>query len=205
VEPLLVAKDLPGLLQLLKTRWTKEQLKELLSSHHTDAKKVALLALALVGQTCCITELARQLRDGDPIINELAEHALWSIWFRAGTPEANHQLARGAMAMERHDYDHAIKHFTRAAEMCPDFAEAYNQRAIAQYLLEHYDESIADCRLAVERMPVHFGAFAGMGHCFAHQRKMPEAIESYERALAINPRLECIRETVAHLRGCCKS
>jgi tetratricopeptide (TPR) repeat protein len=134
------------------------------------------------------------------MVNEMAEHALWSVWFRGGTPQANHELARGAQAIERRAFDHAIQHFSRAIEMCPDFAEPYNQRALANYLREHYEASVGDCEKAVERMPCHFGALAGLGHCYAHLGKPREAIDAYERALAVNPHLECIHQTIEQLR-----
>ncbi len=88
----------------------------------------------------------RVLRDPDPIVNEMAEHALWSIWFRCGkTHEANHELCLGTKALNHRDFDLAISHLTRAIELDPTFAEAYNQRAIAHYLQERYDDSITDC------------------------------------------------------------
>jgi tetratricopeptide (TPR) repeat protein len=93
-----------------------------------------------------------------------------------------------------------MKHFTRATELDPTFAEAYNQRAITKYLNERYEESIADCREAVERMPCHFGALAGLGHCHAHQGRLAEAVACYERALEINPHLDGIREAIAELK-----
>ena len=145
--------------------------------------------------------MAVELRHADPMVNEMAEHALWSVWFRSGTPQANHELARGAQAIERRDFDHATKHFTRAIELSPDFAEPYNQRALANYLRERYEASVKDCEQAVERMPCHFGALAGLGHCHAHLGNAREAIEAYERALQVNPHLECIRQTIEHLRG----
>jgi tetratricopeptide (TPR) repeat protein len=200
VQPLLERQDLPGLMSLLKTRWTGDQLRELLKGNHLDAKKVALLALSYVGTGCCAKELAQQLKDPDPIVNEMAEHALWSIWFRLGTPPANHELGRGAQALGRREFDHAIEHFTRAIEMCPDFAEAYNQRAIAQYLQEHWEESVADCERTVERMPFHFGALAGMGHCYAHLGKLRRAIKCYENALEVNPHLGCIQQAIGELK-----
>ncbi len=83
------------MLSLLKTHWTSDQIRALLKGDHLDAKKVALLALGYVGTACCLPELAAQLCDSDPVVNELAEHALWSIWFRMGSPPANHELARG--------------------------------------------------------------------------------------------------------------
>jgi len=198
---LLERQDLCGLLQFLKSRWQPEQIVELLKSRHCDARKVAALALGLVGGKCCLGPLSEQLKDPDPIVNEMAEHALWSIWFRSGSCEANHQLAKGAQAMERQEMPEAIRHFTRAIEIDPKFAEAYNQRAIAHYLLEHFDESIDDCRRTTELMPCHFGAWAGMGHCHAHTGRLQQALKCYQKALSINPHLECLVEACDELKG----
>jgi tetratricopeptide (TPR) repeat protein len=201
VQPLLERKDLTGLLSLLHSRWNCNQLRSLLHSDHLDAKKVALLAIGLVGTPGAIPALAVELKHPDKMVNEMAEHALWSVWFRSGTPQANHELARGAQAIERREFEHAITHFSRAIELSPEFAEPYNQRALANYLREHYEESVEDCKEAVERMPCHFGALAGLGHCYAHLGKPREAIEAYEKALAANPHLECIQQTIEHLRS----
>jgi tetratricopeptide (TPR) repeat protein len=201
VKPLLEKKDLCGLLSFLKSRWQADQIVELLKSRHCDARKVAALALSLVGGACCLGPLAEQLKDPDPVVNEMAEHALWSIWFRSGSCEANHQLGKGAQAMERQELPLAIKHFTKAIEIDPKFAEAYNQRAIAHYLLEEFDESVTDCQRTADLMPCHFGAWAGMGHCHAHQGKFAEALACYQRALEINPHLECLKEACDELKG----
>ena len=201
VQPLLASMDLKGLMHLIKSRWTSDQLEGLLASGHTDAKKVALLAVGLVGTDCCAVRLAKFLKDPDPVVHEMAEHAMWSIWFRMGSPEANHQLARGAQALERRDVEHAITHFDRAIALSPSFPEAYNQRALAHYLAERYEPSIADGQRTVERMPVHFGAWATMGHCHAHLGRPREAVECYERALALHPHLSCIRQAVGELKG----
>jgi HEAT repeat protein len=100
VKPLLERQDLCGLLALLKTRWTAKQIVDLLKSRHCDTRKVAALALGLVGGKCCLGPLADQLKDPDPVVNEMAEHALWSIWFRSGNEEANQLLCKGAQAMD---------------------------------------------------------------------------------------------------------
>jgi tetratricopeptide (TPR) repeat protein len=201
VEPLLARKDLPGLLSLLKTNWNPEQIRDLLRSPHTDARKVALLALALVGPSCCTHELSHHLKDPDPLINELAEHALWAIWLRMGkTTEVNQLVCRGAGALSTRDFDKAIQLFNQAIRLDPDFAEAYNQRAIAYYLSEDYEKSIADCHRVTVRMPCHFGAWAGMGHCHAHLEHIPEAIDCYQKALAINPHLSCVKESICELK-----
>ena len=200
VQPLLEAQDPAALLELLKSRWTCDQITGLLSSSSCDARKVAALALALIGKPCCLEQLAAQLRHPDPMVNQMAEHALWSIWFRCGTLEANHELCCGTRALNRKDYERATRHFSRAIELDPTFAEAYNQRAIVKYLQERYDESLEDCTRAVERMPCHFGAWAGMGHCHAHEGRLAEAVDCYKKALSINPRLSGVPQVLGELK-----
>ena len=201
MQPLLEVKDAQGLLDLLRNRYTGAQITALLRSPHQDARKVAALAISLVGTTCCLPKIAPLLKDPDPLVNQMAEHAMWSIWFRSGaTPEANKELCRGTKALNARDFDKALEHLGRAIEMDPAFAEAYNQRAIIHYLQERYEESIDDCRRAVERMPLHFGAWAGMGHCHAHLGRPGEAVECYERALSINPHLDGIPQSIQELK-----
>lgn len=199
IQPMLEAQSPAALLELLKSRWTRDQIKQLLFCDCADARKVAALALALVGGKCCLKDLAAQLKHPDPMVNQMAEHALWSIWFRLGSIEANHELCRGTQYLNRGEYDHAICCFTKALEKDPNFAEAYNQRALAKYLLERYDESLEDCARTVQLMPCHFGAWSGMGHCHAHMGRINEALECYEKAISINPGFGGIRQAIAEL------
>ena len=200
VTPLLEGQDLGALVTLLKANWTHQQIASLFTSENPDARKVAAFSFGLVGQACCVNKLAALLRDPDAMVHQMAEHALWSIWFRSGTPEANHEVCRGTKALNRRDFEHALTHFNRAVDFDPSFAEAYNQRAIVHYLSERFEESVEDCHRTVSRMPCHFGAWAGMGHCYAHLGKHAEAIRSYEKALEINPRLEGVRQALDELR-----
>lgn len=199
VRPLLEQMDLTGFSGTVLSRWNEKQIASLLRSKNCDARKVAALALGIVGGTCCIPLLAERLGDSDPFTNQMAEHALWSVWFRLGSAEANQQLARGAMAMQSRQFDRALTCFDAAIGLSPDFAEAYNQRAIGWYLQDRFEPCIADCRRAIDLMPCHFGAWAGMGHCHAHREQSADAIRCYCRALEINPHLECVRQTIGEL------
>jgi tetratricopeptide (TPR) repeat protein len=201
VQPLLEVRDVQGLKSVLKSRWTHAQIATLFQCDNPDVRKMAALAFSLVGKKCCLPKLAPLLKDPDSFVNQMAEHAMWSVWFSCGAAEANQELCRGSKAMNDRDYEKAIEAFSHAIELDPGFAEAYNQRAIAKYLQEKYDDSIQDCWAAVERMPCHFGAWAGIGHCHAHQGRPAEALEAYEKALSINPHLGCIREAVGELKA----
>jgi tetratricopeptide (TPR) repeat protein len=201
VQPLLEANDPPALKAFLKANYNCLQITELLSCSDCDCRKVAALALSLVGTKCCIEGLSLQLRDQDPMVNQMAEHALWSLWFRLGTPEANQYVCRGSQALDRKAYREAITCFDKAIELDPKFAEAHNQRGLAYFLLEEFSQSIRDCKQTVEMMPCHFGAWAGMGHSYAHQGNLAEARNCYQRALEINPHMTEIREAMSEMKG----
>jgi tetratricopeptide (TPR) repeat protein len=201
LQPLLRTQDAQGIVALVQMRWSDEQVATLFHSENPDVRKVAALVMGLVGQKCCLPKLAPLLKDPDTMVNQMAEHSMWSVWFRSGTAQANHELCRGSKALNRRDFDHALKHFDRAIELDPAFAEAYNQRAIVHYLREDYAASISDCRKAVEHMPCHFGAWAGMGHCHAHEGRLADAVRCYEKALKLNPHLEGARQAVEEMRA----
>jgi tetratricopeptide (TPR) repeat protein len=199
VRPLLESNDPHGLVQALRQRWNTSQIARLLTNPDGDARKVALVCLAMVGDRGCVDAVAAQLSDPDRMLNQMAEHALWSIWFRLGSPEANTELCRGAKALSSKQIELAIEHFDSAITADPEFAEPYNQRAIARFLLDQFEESIADCRKAIRLMPCHFGALAGMGHSFLHLGQLEHALRAYEKAIAINPHLQCVSETIAEI------
>ena len=203
VEPLLEKRDLAGLIRLLGKRYNCGTICSLMTGPHADARKVAALALALVGNEQAVPVLAEHLRDEDPMVNQMAEHALWSIWFRGGTPEANERLLAGVQAMDAEPprFEEALEQFSEAIRLCPGFAEAYNQRATAYYLQERLEESLRDGQRAVELMPYHFGAWASLGHCHAMRGELDSALECYRHASSINAHLHCLQELIHELES----
>lgn len=199
-QPLLQRKDLPALIAALRGRFGSEQIQGFLSRGQPDARQLAAFALGLMGDRECVPALAGALADADPATRDLAEHALWSVWFRLGSPCANRCLARAAQCMDSCDFPGAEGLITKALEQSPNFAEAYNQRAILHYLSDRFELSLADCRRAVAIMPLHFGAWAGLGHCYCQLDQRAAALRSYQKALSINPHLDGIREAVSELR-----
>jgi tetratricopeptide (TPR) repeat protein len=192
VRPGLEQRDADGLARLVKEHWTEDQLCELLTNGTVDARKVVCLTLGLVGCTGCCNCLCAALCDEDPVIRELAEHALWSIWFRCGSPEALGQFKRGLELMDQNEYRRALTAFGWAIEADPEFAEAYSQRGIAHYMLEDWHAALADCRKATRLNPIQFGAHAGMGHCYAQLGKLVEAARCYRGALSVNPNMHAV-------------
>jgi len=191
---------LQGAVDILLSGWPQEKLLALLQDKDNAVRRLAALSLALVGDLDAVKPLAVVLHDPDATVNEAAEHALWSIWFRAGKDRSTGYLKCGLDHLKHNNFQTAIEKFSLAIEADPDFSEAFNQRAIAYYLAERYDESIRDCRHVLSLMPQHFGAMAGMGHCYAHIGNMAEAARYYEKSLVVNPRQDCIAQSLEKIR-----
>lgn len=189
-------KALKGLVQKL---WSLDQIVSLLDSDLTDARKLAALALGFVGDRRCIVALSVALKDRDPMVNQMAEHALWNLWFRCGSDAAQELLQQGSVLLGQKSYADAAERFTMAGMSDPTYSEAWNQRAIARYFLEDYTGALADCGIVVKLMPCHFGAWSGMGHSYAHMGQCQKAGDCYHRALAINPHLHGLQSILREL------
>ncbi|QNN25307.1 tetratricopeptide repeat protein [Planctomycetales bacterium ZRK34] len=199
VGPALQRCGADELARQVNQRWTPNQLCQMLHDEAADVRKVACVVLGLVGDARSLRCLTRALRDADPHINQLAEHALWSVWFRLGSSEAQKHFRRGLAAMENDQHALAVSHFRQAQLAGPTFASAYHQCAIAHYMIDEYEPAIECCRQAVELMPGHFAAYSTMGHCFAHLGQFAEAADCYRRSLAINPRMEGIATALGRI------
>ena len=200
VKPALADHDADALARVVEDNWTVTQLCDLMSHGTVDARKVVCLTLGLVGCAGCVACLAHALHDPDTVVSELAEHAMWSIWFRCGSPDAMPAFTAALQAMDDHDHAEAVTQLSSAIELDPTFTEAFNQRAIAHYMMERWDDALEDCRQAVDLSPLHFGAIAGMGHCHAHMGRIAKAAECYEDALRVNPRMHAIAGALAKIR-----
>ena len=199
LQPSLAQGKVEEALRAVQERWSCPQILPLLKDKSTDVRKVAALAMSLAGDKTAVGPLAIALHDVDPMVAQVAEHALWSIWFRSGRSQAVQLVKCGNTHMHHGNYVCAVEKFTQAIQEDADFAEAYNQRGIAHYLSERFPEAIDDCKAALARMPQHFGAMSGMGHCYAHLGQWRQARHCYRLALAIHPRLEGVQGSLTQI------
>jgi tetratricopeptide (TPR) repeat protein len=99
------------------------------------------------------------------------------------------------------DREKALAGLDALVQKAPNFAEAFNQRAIVTFRLKQFDRSIADCEKALQLNPYHFGAQAGMAQCYLQLRKHKAALKAFRHALRINPTMEGIAETIRALEN----
>ena len=110
-------------------------------------------------------------------VSALAEELIWEFWCRSGQAGADAALQRGIRQLSSPDLmEDALETFTALTTSHPEFVEAWNKRATANFLLGRYEESLEDCAVVLKRRPAHFGALSGSGlvHLEMWKRSQPQ-------------------------------
>jgi tetratricopeptide (TPR) repeat protein len=119
---------------------------------------------------------------------------------RSGDADVDALLQVGIRHMEARRMGQAVDAFTRVIEKRPDFAEGWNKRATAYYLMGDVEQSLKDCDEVIKRNPRHFGALSGYGLLYVQRGELERALEYFERALEINPNMQGVEQTVTMIR-----
>jgi tetratricopeptide (TPR) repeat protein len=183
--------------QSVKNNYTEGTLQRLLVHPAPAARRGATIGLGLFGTMDSNAALAGVLKDEDPLVRKFAHDALWEIWFRGGTVDHAWQLRQ---AMQAGDAAQSLAALDDLIAEAPNFAEAYNQRAIVLFRRGDYARSASDCQAALRLNPFHFGAAAGLGQCYLKQKKPRAALRAFKQALEINPSLDHLKDAVKELR-----
>jgi tetratricopeptide (TPR) repeat protein len=127
------------------------------------------------------------------------ENRIWAKWVASGSDTCDLLMTRVKDAIEDKDYDLAIRLLNSIIAIRPSYVEAWNQRATVYYLKDDYAHAIADIAEVLAREPRQFGALAGLGLMLQDMGDDKDALEAYRKALAIDPHLETIPDTVKTL------
>jgi tetratricopeptide (TPR) repeat protein len=202
IRPLLHAALL-GLLVgfgTLHAQTVREQALAAIRSDDPDVRLQAVVRLAASGGTADAQVLLDALYDEDANVRVAAEHAVWQVWMRSGDADVDALLQVGIRHMEARRMGQAVDAFTRVIEKRPDFAEGWNKRATAYYLMGDVEQSLKDCDEVIKRNPRHFGALSGYGLLYVQRGELERALEYFERALEINPNMQGVEQTVTMIR-----
>ncbi len=90
-------------------------------------------------------------------------------------------------------------------QILPDYAEAYNRRAVLAFDANDRAAAISDIEDALKREPRHFGALAGLGMIYESIGQKRAAYEAYKAALAIDPFLDRAKQGVRGSRRTLKA
>jgi tetratricopeptide (TPR) repeat protein len=130
---------------------------------------------------------------------ERVENEIVAIWSKSGSPSMDLLLRRGNEALEAEDPMTALEHFSALTDHAPAFAEGWNGRATAFYLMEEYALAIADVERVLALEPRHFGALSGLAFMLEAMDEPELALEALQMVQALNPNRPNINDAVKRL------
>jgi tetratricopeptide (TPR) repeat protein len=198
-EKYLDNQDSVAFVNLVSERYAQGTLQRLALSGLREIRRAAILALGFLGDYESNHTLGRALLDEDRTVRTLAENGLRSAWSRMGSEKQRREIAIVARLNDARQFKEVIRRATKLTEEAPWFAEAWHQRAIAFFALGRFADSIRDCHEALEINPYHFIAATCMGQSYLELENPVSALESFRRALRLNPDLEGVRAQVVRL------
>ena len=116
------------------------------------------------------------------------ESKIWKMWTTHPSEESlTNLLAKGSYYMSQNQLTSAHNVFSKAIELDPKWAEAWNKRATVLYLMGNYELSQNDIDEVLKLEKRHFGALAGQGLVNIELENYEKALESYKEAMRIYP------------------
>jgi len=151
-------------------------------------------------QTDTLDELFIQLAqpvDGDW---QSVEARIWKEWSHSGSAAMDLLLERGRAETKARHFDKAIEHLTALTDHAPDFAEGWNARATAFFMMGEYGLSLMDIQRTLALNPRHFGAMSGLGRIMEQLDHPKDALKAYSEALAVHPHSPNLKRSVERLK-----
>jgi Ca-activated chloride channel family protein len=103
---------------------------------------------------------------------------------------AKFDLSNGNNAYDKKEYDTALKKYSDALDLDPNYAPAEFNTANTYYRQEKMDEAIREFRRIAktsENEETQAKAYHNLGNAYLQNSKLKEAIEAYKNSLRINP------------------
>ncbi len=126
------------------------------------------------------------IAENDIEINKITNQ-IWKIWNQIDDPKVTRLFETGVQMMNLGYFKRSIDYFDKVIMKNPNFAEAWNKRATAHFMMGNFDLSMQDISQTLRLEPRHFGALDGMSLIFIHTNQHEKAIEIYDKMLEIFP------------------
>ncbi len=199
-ERYLVDQNIGSYVRSVTSSYTIGGLERVVMSGDPVARRGAVIALGRLADYRSNGVLGRALVDKDRGVRTLAEHAIQQVWLRIGTPTQQRHLVAVGEQLEEREFERACQLATALVDEAPWIAQAWYYRSKAFFQLEQYDAATRDSHQALEVNAYHFLAASTMGQAYMQLSDSISALDSFRRALRLNPSMEEVRAQVIHLQ-----
>ncbi len=131
---------------------------------------------------------------------EAVEQEVWQLWSQSGSRSIDFLLELGTQSMAQGDLGTAIERFNVVIENAPEFAEGWNKRATAYFLMQRFSLSVADIETTLSLEPRHFGAMSGLGMILDLHGRYEDALKVYEHLVTIHPHRQDVHDAIERLK-----
>jgi len=199
-ERYLVDQDIDSYVRRVSSSYTVGGLQRLAAIGDRSARRGAVLGLGRLADYRANMTLGRALNDSDRGVRTLAENGIRRLWMRIGSPAQQRCLVAIAEHLEEKEYDRALQLATGLVQDAPWIAQGWYFRGKAFFQMEQHEAATQDCHQALEVNAYHFLAASVMGQAYVLQGDPVTALESFRRALRLNPSMEEVRAQVIRLQ-----
>ncbi|MDH3929743.1 MAG: tetratricopeptide repeat protein, partial [Deltaproteobacteria bacterium] len=111
------------------------------------------------------------------------------------------RFQQGLSFLEFGQYDEAIRAFSEAIELSPQYSEAYRNRGLAWAKKGEFDQAISDFTKAVEINPGDGQAYYNRGTVWAEKGALKWGLTDAEKALSLEPNNKTFQKLVTAVQG----
>lgn len=191
--------------QEMERHYSPRHLERLLAVGDLETRRAAAVGIGLIGDADSQVSVASALHDPDLEVCRRAETASWQVWIRLGSLEQQTRLVRVQELIRVQELHAAVAQVSLLIQTAPEYAEAWNQRALTYYQMQRYRDAISDCQRTLELNPLHFGAASGLAQCHMRLNELPQALNAFQLTVQLNPNLPGLQEQIAVLTSMIKT
>lgn len=120
-------------------------------------------------------------------------------WAQSGSASIDLMMQWSQKAIEDQKFDVALDFLDQVVTLQPAFAEGWNRRATAHFMMKNFGKSMSDIDRTLQLEPRHFGALSGLAQIMAVTGHKESALEAWQRVLGIYPMLRSAQDQVGTL------
>ena len=138
-----------------------------------------------------LDKLFLELKKNIPSLSSGIAQQIWMLWSTHPTNESlTSKLNEGSILLQKRELFQSISIFTEVIKLDPSWAEAWNKRATAYYMIGEFQKSQMDIDEVLKLEKRHFGALAGQGLVNIQLKNYEKALNSYKMVEEIYPSMK---------------